>query len=81
MHANEGPSHVSQPTAIAGAFVSAFETIFCAPDHRLSSLILARKPPLTLLHKVLSITPKHSMHFPSKRVALPSLFSQSFDAA
>lgn len=52
VHSAKQPHDISQETAAAHDFVSAFETIFCAPAPLLSSLILARKPPLALLHKV-----------------------------
>ncbi len=52
MHAAQKPPNISREKAVARDFVSAFETIFCAPAPFLSSLILARKPPLAMLYKV-----------------------------
>jgi hypothetical protein len=52
VHVKESTSDISQAKAIAHAFISAFESIFCAPSLGMSSLILARKPPLALLYKV-----------------------------
>ncbi len=52
VHAAQPPPNISREKAVACDFVSAFESIFCAPAPFLSSLILARKPPLAMLYKV-----------------------------
>jgi hypothetical protein len=52
VHSAALPPNVNREQATAHAFVFAFESTFCAPAPFLSSLILARKPPVALLYKV-----------------------------
>ena len=52
VHSAALPPNINRERAIAHDFVFAFESTFLSPAPFLSSLILARKPPVALLYKV-----------------------------
>jgi hypothetical protein len=52
VHSAALPPNINRERAMAHDFVFAFESTFLAPAPFLSSLILARKPPVALLYKV-----------------------------